>query len=177
MIGMRGVAQLVARYVRDVEAVGSNPTTPTTLCTVSWASGCHHRSGAPLEAGKATVLNPPRRTWLGSLTFRQNLEMWPSGWRRLSRKQVSRSSGSEVRILPSPPHYALRASGGFQPPTKHRVACGQTKWGRARSAVLRNCPCLRPLLINSKPTFLKLITQDKLDPITKLPHYYLTSIR
>ena len=25
----RGVAQLAARYVRDVEVVGSNPTTPT----------------------------------------------------------------------------------------------------------------------------------------------------
>ncbi len=29
-MGQRGVAQLVARYVRDVEVVGSSPTTPTT---------------------------------------------------------------------------------------------------------------------------------------------------
>ncbi len=30
----RGVAQLVARDVRDVEAAGSNPVTPTKKCKV-----------------------------------------------------------------------------------------------------------------------------------------------
>ena len=31
---MRGVAQLVARYVRDVEAAGSSPVTPTSPAEV-----------------------------------------------------------------------------------------------------------------------------------------------